>query len=151
MWRRLGPLKYVLLSVWICSEPRIYTAGSRTSVSKRSNAENWIPRCVHGTQQVAHNLVVSSMCTWHTDRCHTYSHALSLTFHCRFQWPRGLRCRSAAARLLGLRVRIPPVAWTSVVSVVCCQVEVSAMSWSLVQRSPTDCGASGRDLEISRT
>jgi hypothetical protein len=24
---------------------------------------------------------------------------------------------------------------------VCCQVEVSATSWSLVQRSPTDCGA----------
>jgi hypothetical protein len=30
----------------------------------------------------------------------------------------------------------------SVVSVVCCQVEVSTTSWSLVQRSPTDCGAS---------
>jgi hypothetical protein len=29
-----------------------------------------------------------------------------------------------------------------VVSVVCCQVEVSATNWSLVQRSPTDCGAS---------
>jgi len=28
------------------------------------------------------------------------------------------------------------------VIVVCCQVEVSATSWSLVQRSPTDCGAS---------
>jgi len=28
------------------------------------------------------------------------------------------------------------------VSVVCCQVEVSATRWSLVQRSPTDCGAS---------
>jgi hypothetical protein len=28
------------------------------------------------------------------------------------------------------------------VSVVCCQVEVSATSWSLVQRSPTECGAS---------
>jgi len=28
----------------------------------------------------------------------------------------------------------------SVVSVVCCQVEVSATSWSLAQRSPTDCG-----------
>jgi hypothetical protein len=27
-------------------------------------------------------------------------------------------------------------------SVVCCQVEVSATSWSLVPRSPTDCGAS---------
>jgi hypothetical protein len=30
----------------------------------------------------------------------------------------------------------------SVVSVVCCQVEVSATSWSLVQGSPTDCGVS---------
>jgi hypothetical protein len=29
-----------------------------------------------------------------------------------------------------------------VVSVVCCQVEVSATTWSLIQRSPTDCGAS---------
>ena len=27
-------------------------------------------------------------------------------------------------------------------SVVCCQVEVSAMSWSLVQSSPTECGVS---------
>jgi hypothetical protein len=30
----------------------------------------------------------------------------------------------------------------SVASVVCCQVEVSATDWSLVQKSPTDCGAS---------
>jgi hypothetical protein len=30
----------------------------------------------------------------------------------------------------------------SLVSVLRCQVEVSATSWSLVQRSPTDCGAS---------
>jgi hypothetical protein len=28
------------------------------------------------------------------------------------------------------------------VSVVCCQVEVSVTGWSLVQRSPTDCGVS---------
>jgi hypothetical protein len=27
----------------------------------------------------------------------------------------------------------------SVVSVVCCQVEVSATAWSIVQRSPTEC------------
>ena len=60
---------------------------------------------------------------------------------CRSQWPRGLRRRSAAALLLRLWVRIPPGAWMlSVVSVVCCQVEVSATGWSLVQRSPTDCG-----------
>jgi len=32
----------------------------------------------------------------------------------------------------------------SIVSVVCCQVEVSATNWSLVQKSPTDCDASLR-------
>ena len=36
---------------------------------------------------------------------------------CRFQWLRGLRRRSAAARLLRLWVRIPPGAWTFV----CCE------------------------------
>ena len=35
----------------------------------------------------------------------------------RSQWPSGLRRRSAAARLLGLWVRIPPGAWTFV----CCE------------------------------
>jgi hypothetical protein len=30
----------------------------------------------------------------------------------------------------------------SLVSVVCCQVEVSATGWSLVQRSPTECRVS---------
>jgi len=29
----------------------------------------------------------------------------------------------------------------SVVNVVCCQVDVSATNWLLVQMSPTDCGA----------
>jgi hypothetical protein len=28
----------------------------------------------------------------------------------------------------------------SLVSIICCQVEVSATGWSLVQRSPTECG-----------
>ena len=37
----------------------------------------------------------------------------------------------------------------SVVSVVCRQVEVSATAFSLAQRSPTDCGVSGCDLETS--
>jgi len=30
---------------------------------------------------------------------------------CRYRWPRGLRRGSAAARSVGLWVRIPPVAW----------------------------------------
>jgi hypothetical protein len=62
--------------------------------------------------------------------------------HSRSQWPRDLRRRSAAAHLLRSWVESH---WghgcLSVVSVVCCQVQVSAMSLSLVQRSPTDCSA----------
>jgi hypothetical protein len=58
----------------------------------------------------------------------------------RAQLPRGLRRGSAAARVLGLGVRITPGAWMSaLVSVVCCQVGVSATGRSLVQRSRTDC------------
>jgi hypothetical protein len=66
------------------------------------------------------------------------------------QWPYGLRRGSAAASLLGLRVRIPPgYGHVSLVSVVCCHVEVSASGWSLVQTSPTDCGVSECDREAS--
>jgi hypothetical protein len=57
---------------------------------------------------------------------------------CILQLQFGLRRGSAAARLPGLRVRIPPGAWMSVASVVCCQVEVSATGLSPIQRSPTD-------------
>jgi hypothetical protein len=41
----------------------------------------------------------------------------SKSAYCRSQWPRDLRRRSAAARLLGLWVRIQPRAWMSV----CCE------------------------------
>jgi hypothetical protein len=50
-----------------------------------------------------------------------------------------IRRGSAAARLLGLRVRN--------LSVVFCQEEVSASVRSLVQRSPTECGVSECDHE----
>ena len=61
----------------------------------------------------------------------------------RSQWPRDLRYRSAAALLLRLWVRFPSGhGCLSVVSLVCCQVEVSATSLLLIQRIPTDCGAS---------
>jgi hypothetical protein len=53
-----------------------------------------------------------------------------------------LRRGSAAVRLVGLWVRNPPWEWISVVCVVWFPVEVSATGWSLVQRSPTDCGVS---------
>ena len=37
----------------------------------------------------------------------------------------------------------------SVVSVGCCRVDVTAISRSLFQRSPAECGVSVRDLETS--
>jgi len=37
---------------------------------------------------------------------------------------------------------MPAGAWMSIVSVVCCQVEVSATGRLLIQRSPTECGVS---------
>jgi hypothetical protein len=42
-----------------------------------------------------------------------YTHTHTQTYS-RSHWPCGLKCSSAAARLLGLRVRIPPGAWVSV-------------------------------------
>jgi hypothetical protein len=65
-------------------------------------------------------------------------------------WPIPVAARSKAW-VCGhcLRVRIPPGASLYLVSVVCCQVEVSASGRSLVQRSPTECGESDCDREAS--
>ena len=52
----------------------------------------------------------------------------------RFQWPRGLRRGSAASRLLGLRVRIPPGAWMSVCCE-CCVLSGRALWDGLITRT----------------
>ena len=51
----------------------------------------------------------------------------------RSKWPRGLRRRSAAARLLRLWVRIPPEAWTFVCCE-CCVFSVSGLCDELITR-----------------
>jgi hypothetical protein len=58
-----------------------------------------------------------------------------------FRWPCGLRRGFAAARLLGLWVRIQSGAWMSVSSEcrMYCLVEISATGRFLVQRSPSVC------------
>jgi len=63
------------------------------------------------------------------------------------QWKRCRRRGSAAARLFGLRVRIPPV--HACLSVVCCQVQVFATDRSLIHRSATECGVSECYVETS--
>ena len=52
---------------------------------------------------------------------------------CRSQWPCGLRRGSAAARLLGLRVRIPPGASMSV-SCECCVLSGRVLCDGLITR-----------------
>jgi len=82
--------------------------------------------------------------------CHRVSSQLQITNISIYHNNSGRR--STAARLLRSWVRIPPGAWMfSVVSVVCCQVEASATDWSLVQRCPTDCGASLCVIKKPRT
>jgi hypothetical protein len=49
------------------------------------------------------------------------------------RWPRGLRRRCAATRLLGLRVRIPPEAWTPV-SWECCVLSGSLCNGPILRR-----------------
>jgi hypothetical protein len=51
----------------------------------------------------------------------------------RSQWPRSLRCGSAAVRLLELWVRIPPGAWMSV-SCECCVLSGRGLCDGLVTR-----------------
>ena len=62
----------------------------------------------------------------------------------RSQWTRGLKRGFAAARLLGLQVRIPSGTSMSASRkfCICYQVKVYATSWLLVQRSPIECGVS---------
>jgi hypothetical protein len=50
----------------------------------------------------------------------------------RPRWPRGIRCRSAAAYLLGLWVRIPPGAWVSCRE--CCVLSGSGFCNELIPR-----------------
>ena len=61
------------------------------------------------------------------------------------------RCKAwgCECSLPGVAVSNPAGAWMSLVSVVCCQVQVCASGWPLVQMCPTECGVSEFDREAS--
>jgi hypothetical protein len=63
------------------------------------------------------------------------------------KWPCGLR-RESACWDCGFEYHRGN-GCLSLVSDVCCQVEVSVTGWSLVQRSPNECGVSECDREAS--
>jgi hypothetical protein len=72
---------------------------------------------------------------------------------CSLRWPRGLRDRTAAPRLLGLWVRIPPRAWMSLCCEcsINCQVGLCVKGRSLARMSPIECGVSECDLSTTTT
>jgi hypothetical protein len=97
---------------------------------------------------------------WHTHtHTHTHTQPLSLSLSVGLLWTRDrpgaetskvskvwVCCRSLA----GTTSSNPaPGTLTSVCCVACCKVEVSASGWSLVQRSPTECGVYECDREAS--
>jgi hypothetical protein len=69
---------------------------------------------------------------------------------CRSQWLCGVRGGSAAFRLLGIWVRVPPGVWMSV-SCEYCVLSGRGLCVGLITRpeSPTECGVSGCDGEAS--
>ena len=72
---------------------------------------------------------------------------------CRSQWPRGLRRRSSATRLLRLWVRIPPAAWMFVCCE-CCVLSGRGFCNGLITRPEESCRlwrVVVRDQETSKT
>jgi len=69
---------------------------------------------------------------WWQFSAKTY-YILIVNLYCRSQWPRGLRRRSAATRLLRLGVRIPPGAWMAV-SCGCCVLSGRGLCDELITR-----------------
>jgi hypothetical protein len=72
---------------------------------------------------------------------------------CRSQWTSGLRRGSAAARLLGLRIRIPPGAWMCVCCECCVCLSGRGLCDGLITRPEESyrlCCVIVCDLELSR-
>jgi hypothetical protein len=66
----------------------------------------------HGNSGVTHSVTLKAI--YEADDMYVYMIVLFIlrrVLRGRFQWPRDLRCRSAAERLLGSWVRMPPEAW----------------------------------------
>ena len=106
-------LGYVLLRKWTDHIPRINFCHISTRIVFQSVTLTWSKNYnLHHKRDLSH---------FHKFKAYNYMYTelfflckLSL---CRSQWPRGLRRRSAAARLLRSWVRIPPGEWMFV----CCE------------------------------
>ena len=91
------------------------------------------------------SILVHCDAVWHFESEKIFVKSVYSTMECTIcsiitkQSPVPVAERSAAVRLPGLRVRIPPVC---LLWVLCVVKQRSVSGWSLVQRSPTECGVS---------
>ena len=131
------------------------TSGQTTTKGPLSFA--WIPSTeIEGTLSECHSwykvLIWRStwVCTLLISPSLDWSYLLVIIKGRRSEWPRGLRrgLRPLACKDFGFECRRGH-GRLSLVSVVCCLVEVCTSGWSLVQRSPTECGVSECDREAS--
>ena len=125
---------YAVYLTWyrLRSKPGGHSKGPATNASAMTRALK-VEICMNYTQNlVSTSRRTNSVCTIRTNRliqltatgtgCANHMHhmyTLWKIYISRSWWPRGLRRGSAAARLLGLWVQIPPGAWTPV-SCGCC-------------------------------
>jgi len=113
--------------------------------------EGDFPRVTHclNTKRMAYwSRAISSL----SKQLHSWPHFYVSYPRCVWwsQWPHSLRRGPAVARLPGFWIRIPPEhGRLSLVNFVCRQTEFSALDWSLVQRSPTECGVPACQREAS--
>jgi hypothetical protein len=121
-----------------------------------NNVTQWRPHARKAMELTHNQLFVTSYinaetvnkyAAWKWIPCSAEINA-KISIRCWPWCPSDLRRGSAANRLLDCGFEshwVVERAWIPLQSVVCCQVEVSETSRSLVQRNPTDCG----DLKTS--
>ena len=101
-------VKLLLMAIWPLFHPKCLSMCSLPQLSRLQRAELYV---------ICHKFIAGHVIFW------TYTIFLGVVlsglniYIGRSQWPRDLRRRSAAARLLGLCVQIPPGSWMSV----CCE------------------------------
>ena len=108
----------------ICLPTKIYVPKWNDSLSQRNRSIKNIPKKKPSLFNILKTLGSMNLCSFFPEY---------VIFYCRSQWPRGLRRRSAAARLLRSWVRIPPGAWMFVCCE-CCVLSVRGLCDELITR-----------------
>ena len=105
-----------------------------TTASRQQNQNKILPLPKQTNEQPTKQKSIKSILV-KSKKCNNGINDMRLE-QCRFRWPRGLRLGSGAARLLGLRVRIPPRAWISV-PYECCVLSGRGLCIGLITRPET--------------